>query len=554
MAGDQAAMRLILTPAAAPSEPRAGRWLVCTVALLAIMLTTVGSAFAWWGYSRSQTDAAQNVATQASGIATDTERVLIERIALLEAVAASPGVQAGQQLGIAPYLEEVQRRGAGFNGLGWIDTTGQLQALASLDVSYAPVDLSHRDYVLHVLEHHTPYVSQGFFGRLSPTPFIAVAVPTFDRDGQVTGVLFGTMPLDRLRHGAGSLPVGEPDVRIVDRAGQVIADRGVVEDLVDVSGSPLLSEARAAGSGFVEGTGLREEPRQLIGFATVHRAGWVVFAERSRAEVLEQSWTWLTLQLSALFAVAIAGVTAAVAVGRRLDRVARERQAAELVQQEFLAMVGHELKHPLTAMKGYAQLMQKRHSYSAQATDTIVAETNHMQRLVDDLLAIARAQAGRFELERDSVDLADEIAACVAEAQSTTNKHTINFHPVPTNMPMGFWDRDRIRQIVWNLLSNAIKYSPAGGPIEVRIEDFGAVARISVTDQGIGIERNAMPRLFDPFYRAPVTAAGTEGTGLGLGVTKALVEAHGGWIELESSPGRGSTFRVTLPYGTPALV
>jgi signal transduction histidine kinase len=142
----------------------------------------------------------------------------------------------------------------------------------------------------------------------------------------------------------------------------------------------------------------------------------------------------------------------------------------------------------------------------------------------------------------------------VAEAQSTTNKHIITFHPVPTAMPTGFWDRDRIRQIVRNLLSNAIKYSPAGGPIEVRIEHFGSVARIILTDQGVGIDRNAMPRLFDPFYRVPVTAAGTEGTGLGLGVTKALVEAHGGWIELESSPGRGSTFRVTLPYGTPAFV
>src|SRR5690606_39065608 len=115
---------------------------------------------------------------------------------------------------------------------------------------------------------------------------------------------------------------------------------------------------------------------------------------------------------------------------------------------------------------------------------------------------------------------------------------------------VGEWDADRLSQVLANLLSNAIKYSPGGGEILVRVEDHGSAAEITVRDHGVGMDRDVIRHLFDRFYRGAGTATAVTGLGLGLYITKELVEAHGGRIRAESDgPGLGSTFRVTLPHG-----
>ena len=121
-------------------------------------------------------------------------------------------------------------------------------------------------------------------------------------------------------------------------------------------------------------------------------------------------------------------------------------------------------------------------------------------------------------------------------------------------MPDGHWDRTRPEQVCHNLLSNAVKYSPNGGDILVRIEDLGDRAQLSVADHGDGIDADALPRIFDRFYRARTAGADRDGLGLGLYLAKMLVEAHGGTISAESEVGRGSVFRVTLPFAPPPPV
>jgi signal transduction histidine kinase len=223
-----------------------------------------------------------------------------------------------------------------------------------------------------------------------------------------------------------------------------------------------------------------------------------------------------------------------------------ERRAAERLQREFMAMVTHDLKSPLTSIKGFAQLMQRRQVYSPSSTTAIVDQTTHLERLIDDLLDAARFEAGHAELRRRRVDLVALVTSVAAHAQAGSQAHSVRVETASGPI-WGNWDPDRLAQVLRNLLSNAIKYSPGGGEIlvETRRTEGGAV--VSVTDRGIGIPLQEQPRVFDRFYRVGDTAASPHGLGLGLHISRSLVEAHGGRIGVESSPGLGSRFSFTLP-------
>ena len=224
-----------------------------------------------------------------------------------------------------------------------------------------------------------------------------------------------------------------------------------------------------------------------------------------------------------------------------------ERRALEQMQQQFLASVSHELRNPLSSIRGYAQLMRRREAYSERAVDAIVAQTDQLARLVDDLLDVSRLEAGRLELRPSLVDLVARVRASAEQAQATTERHTICFQ-APDGALEGRWDPDRLDQVFRNLLGNAIKYSPDGGEIRVHVERSDGEASVTITDYGLGIAAEQQPRLFDPFYRADGRAGGLPGLGLGLYITRELVEAHGGRIEASSDgDGQGSTFVVRLP-------
>lgn len=151
------------------------------------------------------------------------------------------------------------------------------------------------------------------------------------------------------------------------------------------------------------------------------------------------------------------------------------------------------------------------------------------------------------------MDLGALVQAAVEQAQVLSARHTVRaaVPPIPLR---GWWDRDRVDQVLQNLLANALKYAPAGGAVTVGVdvEDGGRAARVWVQDEGGGIPTEAQPRLFERFYRtADAVASGAPGLGLGLAISKALVEAHGGQIWVDSQPGAGSTFTFTLPFARP---
>lgn len=231
----------------------------------------------------------------------------------------------------------------------------------------------------------------------------------------------------------------------------------------------------------------------------------------------------------------------------RISAVVRdisERREAERLQQEFLAMVSHEIRHPLTAIKGYAQLMQSRGTYSERAVDTIVEQARRMERLIDDLMVASQLEAQRLDLRLVPTELVEEVRTAVQ--QMPFEAHPVRLDAPSEPVPV-LADPQRLGQVFANLLSNAAKYSPAGSEIAVRITVEGARARVAVTDRGVGIPAEALPHLFTRFYRVEDTAGQATGLGLGLYLSRRLAEAHGGGIDVESEPGAGSTFTVALP-------
>lgn len=219
----------------------------------------------------------------------------------------------------------------------------------------------------------------------------------------------------------------------------------------------------------------------------------------------------------------------------------------------FLGGVAHDLRSPLMALQLSVELLASGRS-SSQDPSRIVAlltrQVARLNRMVGDLLDTVRIEAGQLELTFAKHDLR-EIARAVFELYlPMASEHELVLSSSPEEVTASC-DSARIEQVLGNLVSNAIKYSPSGGRVEIKVESSGEEALLEVKDQGPGIEEEAQRRLFEPFQRAGAASAQAPGVGLGLSVSKRIVEAHGGRITVESRPGQGAKFRVWLPLRAP---
>jgi PAS domain S-box-containing protein len=230
------------------------------------------------------------------------------------------------------------------------------------------------------------------------------------------------------------------------------------------------------------------------------------------------------------------------------SKIARDisgRRKLERQKQQFLEMIAHDLGTPLTVIQGYAQLLQRRQKYDEQAVEAIIEKAHLMARLVADMLDMARLEAGHLELHRAEVDLVELVHGTVANAAMIHGDRRIRVD-APDQAISGAWDADRLAQVLTNLLENALKYAP-DGEIVARVTAGQAEARVAVIDRGPGLRPEELQRVFEHYFRGRRTASLTRGAGLGLFISKAIVEAHGGRLWAESTTGEGSTFAFSLP-------
>ena len=227
-------------------------------------------------------------------------------------------------------------------------------------------------------------------------------------------------------------------------------------------------------------------------------------------------------------------------------------------QRDFVANVSHEMKTPLTSIQGFAQAILDGTASDAgaqrHAAGVIHEESGRLTRLVDDLLDLARLDAGQVAFARAEVDLNALLARVVDRLSLRAAEQSIRLENGVRGLPVVTGDGDRLGQVFTNLIDNALKHTPAGGRVTIRGEGRGAQVLVHVEDSGPGIPPDELPRIFERFYQVDKARRGGEGrgSGLGLAISREIVQAHGGRLEAVSAPGQGSRFTVTLPAGLPS--
>ena len=238
---------------------------------------------------------------------------------------------------------------------------------------------------------------------------------------------------------------------------------------------------------------------------------------------------------------------------RELDEKSRQLEAASLHKSAFLANMSHELRTPLNAILGFSQVLREElfgelNEKQVEYVDDILSSGHHLLSLINDVLDLSKVEAGQVELEVALFSLREalESGVVMVRERATREGVRVELGPVP-ELDAVPGDERRVRQVIFNLLSNAVKFTPAGGTVGIGAAQVNGEVRVSVADTGPGIAAEDRERIFEEFQQTDDGAAQGEGTGLGLALSKRLVELHGGRIWVETELGRGSTFVFTLP-------
>jgi cell cycle sensor histidine kinase DivJ len=237
----------------------------------------------------------------------------------------------------------------------------------------------------------------------------------------------------------------------------------------------------------------------------------------------------------------------------------RAAEDASSAKSRFLATIGHELRTPLNAIVGFSEMMTsgvvgELSPAHREYANIIHQSGHHLLDVVKMLLDMSRLEAGKFELQAEAFDPADLVDPCFKIVENMARERQVQLvTDLPRLLPQLTADERAVRQIVINLLSNAIKFSNEKGVVTLVIKRQGNQLNISVVDRGIGMDREAVSRIGEPFFQAQDGLARRyEGTGLGLSIVKGLVDLHEGTLKVISSPGEGTTITVLLPLNGPA--
>jgi len=236
------------------------------------------------------------------------------------------------------------------------------------------------------------------------------------------------------------------------------------------------------------------------------------------------------------------------------NRMSSELESLERLRRELIANVSHELKTPISALRAHLEnLLDGVERPDPETLQIMLAQSERLGRLVDQLLDLSQLESGDVPLERGRVELAPLVAEVLSEIEVARPDRGVRLaDAVPEDIPPVFADRERVHQVLFNLLDNAVRFTPAGGRVTVSASRHDGSVDVAVADTGPGISAEDLSRVFERFYRVDRSRSRDDGgTGIGLAIARSVVEAHGGRIWVESEPGRGSTFTFELPAAVP---
>ena len=288
----------------------------------------------------------------------------------------------------------------------------------------------------------------------------------------------------------------------------------------------------------------------IADWGTLHGFGPFARADQNQSLIFLQAFMGVAAVTSlALAAAVLDGQRAQKTIQKTEQRLRMMAEESARIREEFLSIATHELRTPVAALRGYIQLGQQsvdrgQHDRLRHTLKVALRQTDRLATLIAQLLDASQMQAGRLKIERTPTDISALVSSAVDAERLASEPRPWVVEVEPRLRASA--DPVRFEQVVVNLLDNAVKFSPGGGTLTVRLTGEGGEIRLEVRDQGIGIAPDRAARVFERFYRAH-DDRGIGGLGLGLYISKQIVELHGGRIEVGSEPGRGTTFTVTIP-------
>ena len=232
------------------------------------------------------------------------------------------------------------------------------------------------------------------------------------------------------------------------------------------------------------------------------------------------------------------------------NRMTGELEDLERLRRDLVANVSHELKTPITAIRAHLEnLLDGVEQPDLETLQVMLTQSERLGRLVEQLLDLSKLESGEVPLKREPVRLEPLVSQVVSEIQVARPDRAVRLESaIPDGLPSVQADRERVHQVLFNLVDNAVRFTPPGGAVTVSAHPHNGSVEVAVSDTGVGIPAEHLPRLFERFYRVdPARSRGDGGTGIGLAIARSVVEAHGGHIHAESELGKGSIFTFDLP-------
>ncbi len=236
------------------------------------------------------------------------------------------------------------------------------------------------------------------------------------------------------------------------------------------------------------------------------------------------------------------------------NRMSQELDNLETSRRDLVANVSHELKTPITAIRAHLEnLLDGVEEPNPEILQVMLAQSERLGRLVEQLLDLSKLESGEVQLRREQVSLGPLVSQVMSEIEVASADRSVELvSEVAGDLPAIEADPERVHQVIFNLVDNAVRFTPEGGEVRIEAHRHDGAVEVTVADTGVGIPADALPRLFERFYRVDsARARGDGGTGIGLAIARSVVEAHGGTIRAKSEPGHGSAFTFDLPISWP---